>query len=48
MAQDRPADAAKIFERTVNLAGRQPELLGQWAQAQYFADGKSGRTKSRP
>ncbi|PMY43299.1 c-type cytochrome biogenesis protein CcmI [Pseudomonas sp. GW456-L14] len=40
MAQDRPADAAKIFERTVALAGRQPELLGQWAQAQYFADGK--------
>ncbi|WP_397459358.1 c-type cytochrome biogenesis protein CcmI [Pseudomonas asplenii] len=40
MAQDRPADAAKIFERTVKLAGRQPELLGQWAQARYFADGK--------
>ncbi|KIQ58737.1 c-type cytochrome biogenesis protein CcmI [Pseudomonas fluorescens] len=40
MAQDRPADAAKIFQRTVAVAGRQPELLGQWAQAQYFADGK--------
>lgn len=40
MAQDRPADAAKMFERAANLAGRQPELLGQWAQAQYFADGK--------
>jgi len=40
MAQDRPAEAAKMFERAANLAGRQPELLGQWAQAQYFADGK--------
>lgn len=40
MAQERPADAAKMFERAANLAGRQPELLGQWAQAQYFADGK--------
>lgn len=45
MAQDRPADAAKIFERTVALAGRQPELLGQWAQAQYFADGKKWSDK---
>ena len=45
MTQDRPADAAKIFERTVNLAGRQPELLGQWAQAQYFADGKQWSEK---
>ncbi|AOE64617.1 c-type cytochrome biogenesis protein CcmI [Pseudomonas corrugata] len=45
MAQDRPADAAKIFERTVAVAGRQPELLGQWAQAQYFADGKKWSDK---
>jgi cytochrome c-type biogenesis protein CcmH len=45
MTQERPADAAKIFERTVNLAGRQPELLGQWAQAQYFADGKKWSDK---
>ncbi|MEO8488140.1 c-type cytochrome biogenesis protein CcmI [Pseudomonas sp.] len=45
MAQDRPADAAKIFERTVALAGRQPELLGQWAQAQYFADNKQWSPK---
>lgn len=45
MAQDRPADAAKMFERTVNLAGRQPELLGQWAQAQYFADDKKWSDK---
>ncbi|MBN0977671.1 MULTISPECIES: c-type cytochrome biogenesis protein CcmI [Pseudomonas] len=40
MAQDRSADAAKVFERSVALAGRQPELLGQWAQAQYFANNK--------
>ncbi|ALI03046.1 c-type cytochrome biogenesis protein CcmI [Pseudomonas sp. FW306-02-F02-AA] len=45
MAQDRPGDAAKIFERTVALAGRQPELLGQWAQAQYFADNKKWSEK---
>lgn len=45
MAQDRPADAAKMFERAANLAGRQPELLGQWAQAQYFADGKKWSAK---
>lgn len=40
MAQERPADAAKVFERAANLAGRQPELLGQWAQALYFANDK--------
>ncbi|MDB6140982.1 MAG: c-type cytochrome biosis protein CcmI [Pseudomonas sp.] len=40
MAQDRPADGAKMFERSVALAGRQPELLGQWAQALYFAGDK--------
>ncbi|RMV68583.1 Cytochrome c-type bioproteinsis protein [Pseudomonas caricapapayae] len=40
MAQNRPADAARIFERSVALAGRQPELLGQWAQALYFASDK--------
>ncbi|MCD5992886.1 c-type cytochrome biogenesis protein CcmI [Pseudomonas sp. CDFA 602] len=40
MAQNRPADAAAMFERAVALAGRQPELLGQWAQAVYFASGK--------
>ena len=45
MAQDRPADAAKMFERAANLAGRQPELLGQWAQAQYFAEGKKWSEK---
>ncbi|WP_336342406.1 c-type cytochrome biogenesis protein CcmI [Pseudomonas atacamensis] len=45
MAQDRPADAAKMFQRAANLSGRQPELLGQWAQAQYFADGKKWSEK---
>ena len=40
MADQRPADAAKTFERAVAVGGRQPELLGQWAQALYFANGK--------
>ncbi|MBF8779213.1 c-type cytochrome biogenesis protein CcmI [Pseudomonas fulva] len=40
MAQQRPGDASQAFERAVALAGRQPELLGQWAQAAYFANGK--------
>lgn len=37
MAEQRPAEAARTFERAVAMAGRQPELLGQWAQALYFA-----------
>ena len=45
MAQNRPAQAARVFERAANLAGRQPELLGQWAQAQYFADDKKWSDK---
>lgn len=40
MAEQRPADAARTFEHAVGLAGRQPELLGQWAQALYFAADK--------
>ncbi|MGR6653707.1 c-type cytochrome biogenesis protein CcmI [Pseudomonas mosselii] len=40
MAEQRPADAAKAFERAVALAGRQPGLLGQWAQSLYFAADK--------
>ncbi|MCF1485993.1 c-type cytochrome biogenesis protein CcmI [Pseudomonas sp. AA27] len=40
MAEQRPAEAAKAFERAVALAGRQPELLGQWAQSLYFAADK--------
>jgi cytochrome c-type biogenesis protein CcmH len=37
MNQERPGDAAKAFSRVLEIAGRQPELLGQWAQALYFA-----------
>jgi len=37
MNQERPADAARAFGRVVEIAGRQPELLGQLAQALYFA-----------
>ncbi|MBP0940795.1 MULTISPECIES: c-type cytochrome biogenesis protein CcmI [Pseudomonas] len=40
MAQNRPGDAARLFERAAALAGRPPELLGQWAQALYFASDK--------
>lgn len=40
MAQERAADAAKAFEQAVKIAGRAPELLGQWAQALYFAGDK--------
>lgn len=40
MSQNRPADAARIFQRTLAVAGRQPELLGQLAQAEYFASDK--------
>ncbi|GAB7529727.1 c-type cytochrome biogenesis protein CcmI [Pseudomonas sp. 3A(2025)] len=41
MAQQRHGDAARQFERAAALAGRQPELLGQWAQALYFAGNKA-------
>lgn len=40
MSRQRPQDAAKAFARAAGLAGRQPELLGQWAQALYFAEGQ--------
>ncbi|MCU1715984.1 c-type cytochrome biogenesis protein CcmI [Pseudomonas sp. 5P_3.1_Bac2] len=40
MAQERAGDAAKAFEQAVNLTGRAPELLGQWAQALYFSSNK--------
>lgn len=40
MAEQRPAEAARTFERAVAMAGRQPELLGQWTQALYFAADK--------
>lgn len=31
--------ALVAFDRTILLAGRQPEVLSPWAQAQYFASG---------
>lgn len=41
MTQNRAADAAKAFEQAARLSDRQPEVLGQWAQALYFAGDKS-------
>ncbi len=40
MSQERPNDGANAFERAIRVAGRQPELLGQLAQARYFANDK--------
>ncbi|OHC12003.1 MAG: c-type cytochrome biogenesis protein CcmI [Pseudomonadales bacterium GWC1_66_9] len=40
MAQERPVDAVRAFEQAAQLAQRPPEILGQWAQALYFAEGK--------
>lgn len=40
MAQNRAPEAAHAYEQAVKAAGRVPELLGQWAQAVYFANGK--------
>lgn len=40
MSQNRAGEAAQVFERTAQLSGRDPALLGQWAQAVYFAAGK--------
>ncbi len=40
MGNARPGEAAKAFEQAARLADRAPELLGQWAQALYFANGK--------
>ncbi len=40
MSQNRPADAARLFQQTLTVAGRQPEVLGQLAQAEYFASDK--------
>ncbi|MBB4866235.1 cytochrome c-type biogenesis protein CcmH [Pseudomonas nitritireducens] len=41
MTQNRAADAVKAFEQAARLSGRQPEVLGQWAQALYFAGDKA-------
>lgn len=40
MGEGRAVEAAKAFEQVIRVAGREPELLGQWAQALYFASGK--------
>jgi len=40
MSQERPGDAVGAFDKAISLAGRQPELLGQLAQAKYFANNK--------
>ncbi len=37
MAANRLGEAASAFQRTVELSGREPDLLGLWAQALYFA-----------
>lgn len=37
LSQARSKEAANSFARAVQIAGRQPALLGQWAQALYFA-----------
>ena len=39
MGEKRPKDAAHAYEKTIELVGRQPDLLGQWAQALYFSNG---------
>ncbi|NLJ12907.1 MAG: c-type cytochrome biogenesis protein CcmI [Gammaproteobacteria bacterium] len=38
MAEQRPQEAAHAYEKTIELVGRQPDLLGQLAQALYFAN----------
>lgn len=40
MAMERPADSGRALERAIEVAGRQPELLGLLAQARYFAGDK--------
>ncbi|MBP0595817.1 c-type cytochrome biogenesis protein CcmI [Paraburkholderia sp. LEh10] len=45
MAQGRMSDAARAFERAAALAGRPPELLGHWAEAEYFAGGRQWTPK---
>src|SRR5690606_23532201 len=40
MAQERYNEAANAFARAIELAGREPALLGLLAQAQFFANDK--------
>lgn len=39
MSEQRPKEAAHAYEKAIELVGRQPDLLGQRAQALYFANG---------
>lgn len=45
MSEQRPKDAARAYEKTIELVGRQPDLLGQWAQALYFANNNQWNTE---
>ncbi|MBB5460138.1 c-type cytochrome biogenesis protein CcmI [Paraburkholderia sp. Cpub6] len=45
MAQGRMSEAARAYERAAALAGRAPELLGHWAEAEYFADDRKWTAK---
>lgn len=38
MNEQRVADAAHAYARAMDAAGRQPEILAQWVQAQFFAN----------
>jgi len=40
LSQNRAGEAVPLLQRAAQLAGRPPELLGQWAQAMYFAAGR--------
>lgn len=39
MNEERVADAAHAFARAMDTAGRPPEIVAQWVQAQFFANG---------
>lgn len=39
MNEQRVADAAHAFARAMDTAGRPPEIVAQWVQAQFFANG---------
>ncbi len=38
MNDERVADAAHAYSRAMDAAGRQPEILAQWVQAQFFVN----------
>lgn len=40
MLEGNPKEALKHFDYAISLAGRDPTLLANWAQAKYFANGK--------